>query len=454
MEVPHETATTSLWWPVIAGLLIVLANAFFVAVEFVIVTVRRGQMERLADDGDASAKLVLRMLRDPDRAIAGSQVGITMASILLGIVAEEPLRDLLSPLVAQAFSQVPPLKPLAAILATVVVFLLLSFVLMVLGELTPKTIALRYPIPSALVVAPPMMWFARIAAPLVWVVDQSTALVLRVLGIGGQTGGHGIHTVEELKEIVRESQEEGVISSGDEQLLLRAVEFGARFVREAMIPRTEIVAVAKTDTVGDLLRTFQADRHSRFPVYEEDLDHICGVVTMKEVLARAVEEPNIVNHPLAEVGVIQPAFVVPESRRIGPLFNEMRRDRLHMAIVIDEFGGTAGLVTVEELAEEVVGRLTDEWVKEPPAVAQVGGGVFEIDAQTRVDEINEALKLDLPTSADYETMAGFLLFLIRRIPKQGEVIPYSSPAGAGPDLRFTIVKMTGPKIERLRVERK
>jgi CBS domain containing-hemolysin-like protein len=146
------------------------------------------------------------------------------------------------------------------------------------------------------------------------------------------------------------------------------------------------------------------------------------------------------------MGVIQPALVVPESRRIGDLFNQMRRERRHMAVVIDEYGGTAGLVTTEELAEEVVGRLTDEWVSEPPPVSSLAGGAYEIDAQTRVDEVNEALKLDLPASPDYETLAGFLLFQLRRIPKQGEVIAYG-------DLRFAVVKMVGRKIERVRVER-
>jgi CBS domain containing-hemolysin-like protein len=222
--------------------------------------------------------------------------------------------------------------------------------------------------------------------------------------------------------------------------------FGSRFVRETMIPRTDIVAVENTDTVGDLLQIFRKSRHSRFPVYEGDLDHICGIINMKEVLAHVVDDPYIADRPLTEVDVIQPALVVPESRRVGDLFNQMRRERMHMAVVIDEFGGTAGLVTSEELAEEVVGRLTDEWVSEPPEVSPLEGGAYELDGQTRVDEVNEALRVELPTSPDYETLAGFLLFQTRRIPKQGEVIPYDK-------LRFTIARMEGRKIERVRVER-
>jgi CBS domain containing-hemolysin-like protein len=446
MEVTSQVVHQSILWPILAGLLVILTNAFFVTVEFAVVTVRRIQLQRLEEEGNAGAGLVLRLLRDPDRAIAASQVGITSASILLGIVAEEPLRAVVAPILDRTVSRIPVLAGFSAVLGALVALLLLSFVHMVLGEQTPKTIALRFPLQSALFVARPMSVFARIATPLIWLVDQSTSLVLRVLGIGGQTGGHGIYSVEELKDVVRESKEGGAMPYGDEKMLFRAMEFGGRFVREAMIPRTDIIAVESTATTGELLRTFKDFRHSRFPVYEDDLDHICGVVTMKEVLSLLVDDPAAVDRPLAELGVIHPALGVPESQRIGELFNQMRRSRTHMAIVIDEFGGTAGMVTSEELAEEVVGRLTDEWVTEPPQVSRLEGGAFEIDAQSRVDEVNDALKLSLPTSPDYETVAGFLLYLIQRIPRAGEVIPYEN-------LRFTITTMSGRKIERVRVER-
>jgi putative hemolysin len=169
-------------------------------------------------------------------------------------------------------------------------------------------------------------------------------------------------------------------------------------------------------------------------------------VAMKDVLSLLATDRDATGRPIAELDLVQPALVVPESRRIADLFNQMRRERTQMAIVIDEYGGTAGLVTAEELAEEVMGRLTDEWVKEEPPVSTVSSGVFEIDAQSRVDEVNEALGLDLPTAPDYDTVAGFLLFEIRRIPRAGEVIAYG-------DLRFTVLEMAGPKIERLRIER-
>ncbi len=446
---PHEP---NLLWPILGGVLIILTNAFFVTVEFAIVTVRRGQMERLAEEGNGAARQVTRLLADTDWAIAGSQLGITVASILLGVVAEEPLNELLSPVLGRLFSAVSIPPGVAAALGTVIVLLLLSFFHMVIGEQTPKTIALRYPTQSALFIAAPMSLFARIASPLVWLVDRSTAGVLRLLGIRGETGGHGIHNVQELKDVVNESRQGGVIEPGEQQMLVRALEFSDRFVREAMIPRTDIVAVEKDGTLGELLRVFSRERHSRFPVYDDDLDHIVGVLTMKEVLPVVIDDPSAVNRTLGDLNVIQPALVVPESRRIGDLFNQMRRDRQHMAIVIDEYGGTAGLVTTEALAEEVVGRLTDEWVKEAPPVQTVREDVYDIDAQTRVDEVNELLGVELPTSPEYETIAGFLLFQWRQIPKVGDFLVHDRP-GPDPAFRFTVTKMVGPKIERVRVER-
>ena len=431
--------------------MIILTNAFFVTVEFAIVTVRRGQIDRLAEEGNGSARQVSRLLRDPDWAIAGSQLGITLASILLGIVAEEPLSELLAPVLDSIFAAIHLPPAVATGLGAIIVLLLLSFLHMVLGEQTPKTIALRFPVKSALFIAAPMTIFAKIASPLVWLVDKSTALVLKLFGIGGQTA-HGIHTVQELKDVVIESTQGGVIEPGEQQMLVRALDFSARFVREAMIPRPDIVAVEKDGTLGELLRTFRTSRHSRFPVYDDDLDHIVGVLAMKEVLSVMIDDPSTVNRSLAELDVIRPALVIPETRRIGDLFNEMRRDRQHMAIVIDEYGGTAGLVTTEELAEEVVGRLTDEWVTEIPFVETIREDVYDIDAQTRVDEVNEALELNLPTADDYETVAGFLLFQWRHIPRQGESLTFAAP-GHEVNLKFTVTKMVGPKIERVRVER-
>ncbi len=445
-EMAQVTAEGSVLWPILAGLLIIITNGFFVCVEFALVTVRRGHIEGLAGAGNGRARRVARLLQDPDRAIAATQVGITVSSILLGIVAEEPLQHVLGPAFESAFAVVRIPAQWATLLATVLVLLLLSFFHMVLGEQTPKTVALRYPNESALATSRLMSIFSGFAAPLVWAVDHSTDLTLRLLRIGGQTASHGIHTVEELKEVVRESHDEGVLPFSDEGMLVRAIEFGGRYVREAMVPRPDIVGIEMSERLRDLLEIFRHSRHSRFPVYEQDLDNIIGVVAIKDVLMLMADDSSAVDRSLRDLELIHPVMSVPDSRRIGHLFDEMRGERMQMAIVLDEFGGTAGLVTLEELVEEVVGRVTDDWVDESPVFSLLEGNIFEIDAQSRVDEVNDALQLVLPESPDYETVAGFLLFLIRRIPRAGEVIHYHG-------LRFTIQEMSGLKIERVLVEK-
>jgi putative hemolysin len=255
-----------------------------------------------------------------------------------------------------------------------------------------------------------------------------------------------VHSVEELKLLVHESQAEGVLEETQEAMLVRVFEFGERYVTETMIPRTDIVGIPADATVGDLLQVFNTAQHSRFPVYEEDLDRITGIVAIKDVLLALAEGPHNRARTLVELDLVHPAFSVPDSRKIGDLFSEMREQKVGMAIVIDEYGGTAGLVTLEELIEEVVGRVTDDWVVEPASVQAVSEGVFEVSAQTRIDEINEELDLSLPERDEYETLAGFLLYLFRRIPEPGAEMTWEG-------LHFTILQMKGPKIEQVRITR-
>jgi CBS domain containing-hemolysin-like protein len=237
-----------------------------------------------------------------------------------------------------------------------------------------------------------------------------------------------------------------VLEKEEMEMLVGVFEFGERYVREVMIPRTEIVALARTATLQEFLTTFARSQHSRFPIYEEDPDHIIGMVAIKDVLTLLSDQEVDRSQPLAEMSLIRPVLLVPESRQVDELFQEMRQARTQMAIVIDEYGGTAGLVTLEELAEEIIGRMSDEWVEEGTEVKTIGEDTFDVDAMLHIDEINAELELELPESPDYETLAGFLLHLLRRIPKVGDEARWR-------DLRFTIREMKGPKIEQVRITR-
>ncbi|HHB91417.1 MAG TPA: HlyC/CorC family transporter [Anaerolineae bacterium] len=445
----HEIETThqiNIWIPLIAGLLIIAANGFFVAVEFALVASNQMRLKQAAEKGSKPARIVLNMLKDPDRAIAAAQLGITAASILLGIVAEEPLMELLSPILAPILGAF--LGPaVAAGIAGILVLLLLSYFHMVFGEQAPKIMALRSPEKAAQWLAYPMWLFARITAPFVWIVDASTSAVLRLFGVKGATGGHGtIASVEELKMVLAQSKDEGIIEEDAQEMLERVFDFGERVVREVMVPRTEIVGIERNQTVRELMHIFKDHRHSRFPIYEKNMDHIVGVIAIKDLVALLVERPELMDTPVGDLPIVQKPLIVPESLHIDDLFEEMRSKGIGLAIVIDEYGGTAGLVTREELVEEIVGAMSDEWAFRSP-IQPVGPSAVEVEPMLRVDEINELLDIDLPENDAYETLAGLILYRLRHIPDVGETVDIG-------DFRLEVMELEGPKITRVRISRR
>ncbi|HEY63894.1 MAG TPA: HlyC/CorC family transporter [Caldilineae bacterium] len=423
---------------------LIAANGFFVMVEFALVTSRRARIDHLVARGQRSARLVQHMMDHTDAYIAAAQLGITMASLALGWVGDITIATLIEPPLEALIGRWSEAATIT--IGTAISFTLVTSLHIVLGEQAPKILAIRYPEQTALWVAPPLMAFYRIFWPFIWILDQSTALVLRLFGVRGVTSQHGVYTVEELKFLVKESQERGLLGEEEEEMLVRVFEFNDRYVREVMIPRTEIIAIERSATLDELLSLFAHYQHSRFPVYEGDLDHIVGVVSIKDVLTLLSQRDVPRSKSIEALGLIRPVLTVPESRRVGDLFQEMRRSRTQMAVVIDEFGGTAGLITLEGLAEEIIGRMSDEWVEEEPEVEAIDKDTFEVDAMLRIDEVNAELGLRLPESPDYETLAGFLLYQLRHIPREGETTRWR-------DLHFTITEMKGPKIERVRITR-
>ncbi len=445
MNEADAVGQVNLWIPLLAGVLIIVANGFFVAVEFALVAANQMRLKQAAKEGSRPAAIVLKMLEDPDRAIAASQLGITAASILLGIVAEEPLMKLMEPYLTPLLGRLMGAAAAAGV-AGVLVLLALSYFHMVFGEQAPKIMTLRGPEKTVQMVAYPMWLFARVTAPFVWVVDISTDIVLRLFGIKGATGGHGaIASVEELKMVVEQSEQEGIIEEEAREMLSRVFDFNERVVREVMAPRTHIIGIERSQTVAELMAVFREHRHSRFPVYEDNLDHIIGVISIKDLVAELVEQPDMMSRPVESLDIIQEPLMAPESRQISDLFAEMRAKGIGLAIVIDEFGGTAGLVTREELVEEIVGAMNDEWVH-GSLVRRVDAHTVELDALARVDEVNDLLKIDLPEDDAYETLAGLILYKLRRIPEPGEVVEVG-------DFRLETLALDGPRITRVRLSR-
>lgn len=426
----------------IAGFLI-LANAFFVAAEFALVSVRRTRIEELVAQGNATARTVKHVVHDPDRFIAATQLGITIASLALGWIGEPAIAHLIEPL----FGFVPEsfiTHATAAAISTIIAFSLITFLHVVIGELAPKSIALSYPEQSALVVARPMVIFENIFRPAIWALNGTGNWLLKLVGLNRPTGHQLVHSVEELKMLLSASTASGELEPMEREFAERAFEFADRQVGEIMIPRTSLRAVEDTAKVQDFLELFAQVSHSRFPVYNGTLDNIVGFVWVKDVLRAMAKGPGARALPITNI--MRAALYVPETKEIGELFGEMQRQKAQLAIVLDEYGGTAGMVTIEELIEQVVGRVSDELATSAPSLRRVEDGQIEADAMLRVDEANAQLNIELPESDDYETLAGLLLTRMGRVPKEGDAARIGN-------LKLTVTKMSGPKIEKILILR-
>lgn len=417
---------------------LVFANGFFVVAEFALVSVRRTRIEELIAQGNTLAKVVRRAIDDPDRFIAATQLGITIASLGLGWIGEATIADLIEPL----FHLLPSnfIVPATHTISTAIAFAMITFLHVVLGELAPKSVALQYPERAAFLVARPIIVTENIFRPLIWLLNGSGNLMLRLVGLRPPSGHERVHSVEELKLLLKASHEEGVLPTEQKEMLHKVFDFGNRQVHETMTPRPDIVAVDSEATIDDLLQIFAQSSHARFPVYAGNIDNVTGFVPIKDVLMALAKDPQSRQKKVKTL--VRPALFVPESKEIADLFREMRQQQIQIAIIIDEYGGTAGTVTLEELLEEIVGRLSDELVVAPEMVETIDERTVQVDALMRIDEANEELELALPESDEYETIAGLILYRLRRIPKEGDWIQEG-------DFRLTVQEMEGPKIEKV-----
>jgi CBS domain containing-hemolysin-like protein len=415
---------------------LIFANAFFVAAEIGLVSVRRTRIQQLVEEGNTSARMVESLVRDPSRFIATTQVAITAAGIGLGWIAEPALAHLIEPL----FAFVP-----LTWFPDFVTFVLITFALIVFGELLPKSIALRYTERTALATAWPTVIFGSIFRPFVWSLNKTAALLLWMIRLQLPTGEQMGHSVEELKMLVSASTDSGELEPHEETMLHKVFEFEDRLVREVMIPRNAMTAVDEQTTIAEFLQTFSEVRHARYPIYLPSVDNVTGFIAIKDVL-RAIASQGASALDLTAHDLARPALFVPEAKRVGRLFSEMQKQKIQIAIVIDEYGGTAGMVTLEDLVEQIVGRLDDEVASQDSLVETIDEHTTQIDAQMQVEEANEHLGIELPESQEYETVAGFMLYALRHIPKEGEQIKLDR-------VKLTVTGMSGPKIEKVLVTR-
>ncbi len=408
--------------------LLVLGNAYFVIAEYALVTARRNRIAEYAKQGRRGAKVVLRLMEEPVRFISTVQIGITVFSILLGAVGE--------PLLAHFFDPLLP-RTVAFILG----FTILTYLGLVVGELVPKALALQYAERIALVVARPVDLMQRIAHPIVVVLQGSGKLILRLFGLKPPSVGMVIGSEEELRSMVAEAEDTGVIETAEEEMLYKVFDFAEKEVHEVMVPRPEVVAVEIDLPAQDCLAAVIDSPYTRYPAYRESLDQIVGILHVRDLFS-ALYANGIENVRIEDI--VRPAYFVPETKDLGPLLTEFRREKLHMAVVVDEYGGTQGIVTLEDLLEEIVGEIEDEYDMPDDSVRHLDERRILVDGTYPIDDFNEQFERNLPVE-DYHTLAGFVFGELGRAPEQGDEIVWDG-------LRFEVVQIDGPRIEQLEVE--
>ncbi len=422
-------------------LLLVLANAFFVAAEFSLVASRRTRIEAMIRRGNAKAKLARRAILSISRMISGTQLGITLASLGLGWIGEPAVASVIH----SAFQGLPaPLDRVATHgAATAVAFLAITFLHIVLGELTPKALGLVFPETIAGWAAGPLIVFAYATNPFIWVLNHSANLVLRLFGTRAPSELDRLHSAEELRMLVEQSRSAGTIEKGDARLLAGVFEFSEKNAREVMTPRTQMIALHEADSIEGAADRIAAAGRSRYPVYRESLDDITGIVHAKDVLAalRAGGPPSTL------AALLRPAHFVPGSREVEDVLADMKLRKAHMVIVLDEFGGTAGLVTMEDLLEEIVGQIEDEYDRPPrQSGASLAPGATLFAGGTELAEVNEKCGLRIDTD-DYTTLGGYLFGALGRLPRTGDRVDV--PGGV-----FEVTAMEGKRVGEARFTKK
>ncbi|HEU0194992.1 MAG TPA: hemolysin family protein [Gaiellales bacterium] len=417
----------------VAVVAIVAANAFFVAAEYALVTVRRTRLAELAAQDNRRARRVLALLEDPSRFISAIQLGVTLSSLALGAVGE----PVVSQLLGSALDQLPRSlhTSVATTISVILAFTILTYFHVVMGEIVPKSFTLEHSERVALAIGGPITLFRWLFAPFIWVLSHSAAAVLRWAGLPPPTGVSLVHSEEELKMLVTASRQKGVLEEEEQEMLHKVFEFADKDAADVMVPRPDVIALSADMPVPDLLSLVLRHPYTRYPVFEGDLDDVLGILHVRDLFS-AMNDRGI--ERLDVQALLREPIVVPETKRLDELLADFRRTSNHMAIVVDEYGSTAGVATLEDLIEEIVGEIGDEFDLPEAGVLRIGRGRVRIGGSFPIEEFNERFGLELPDE-DYHTVGGFVFGEIGRAPRVGDTITHD---GA----RFEVSRIDGPRI--------
>jgi putative hemolysin len=406
---------------------LILLNAFFVAAEYGLVTARRTRIVELQHQGNRRARDVMRITSDPPHFIAAMQLGVTLTSLGIGALGERALADAFGNYVATA-------------LAVVIAYLILTFFHVVIGELVPKGIALGHSEGTALFVSGPVRGFFLVFRPLIWFLEAATEVVLRWLGLKPPGADDEVLSEAELRMVVSQSTRHGEIEEQEQEMLYKVFDFADKEASDVMVPRPEVVALSVDLPPEQALEAVMDSPYTRYPVYRETLDNVVGILHVRDLFS-ALRDRGM--HEVKVAEITRPAHIVPETKDLAALLTEFRRTNQHMAIVVDEYGEMEGIVTLEDLLEEIVGEIEDEFDLPDESVEQVDDDTVIIDGTFPIDDFNERFKTDLPVE-DYHTMAGFVFGLLGRQPEQGDDVSHDG-------LRFDVMEVAGSRIIKLAV---
>ena len=423
------------WLLVLGAVILTVGTAVFVAAEFSLVALDRPTVQRAIDEGDSRARVVLQSLKQLSTQLSAAQVGITITTLVVGYLAQPSIGALLSGPLASLGLGESAVEALSSTLALVIA----TVFSMVFGELVPQFLGISVPLAAAKVVALPVRVFAVVVKPLIVMLNGSANWFLRSIGIEPQEELSGARTPQELSSLVRRSAAAGTLDVSTARMLTRSLGFGERTADDVMTPRVRCTGIHRDETADDVLRLSRRTGHSRFPVLGEDWDDIDGVVHVK----RAMAVPHERRKDVPVSALMSDRLVVPETIRLDPLLRQLREGGFQMAVVVDEYGGTSGIVTLEDVVEEIVGEVADEHDRTRQSGRELLDGSWTVPGLWRPDEVRDALDADVPDGPEYETMGGFVMARLGRVPVVGDVVRV-------PGWRIRVLGMEGRRVDRLR----
>lgn len=424
-------------WDLFWTFSLVLLNGFFVAAEFAIVKVRGSQIEIKAKDGSHVGKVAKLIIHNLDNYLAATQLGITLASLGLGWIGERVMHSLVHDFLANfGIAEV-----YISTTSTIIAFSIITVMHIVFGELAPKSIAIQRPVATTLFISYPLQAFHFIFKPFIWFLNGLARAILKLVGMHSSAGHESLHSTEELQYLLDQGRESGALDFNEHEMIKNVFDFNERVVKNIMVPRTKISGVELRTSKEEVIEVIIKEGYSRLPVYDEIMDKIVGIIHAKDILPLVAAG----NKDWTLSDIIRKPFFVTETKKINDLMSELQVKRMQIAIVLDEFGGTAGMVTLEDIVEELVGDIQDEYDEEKPLVEQVTEDEFIVNAFATVYDVNEYLHHDLPEDEDFDTIGGLVSHVFGRIPEVGE-------SNESYGYLFTILKKTEQNIETVKLE--